>query len=366
MKSIMSHVWVWLGSCALYIVYKSCTVFTICLFLLILTDLLAHTVEAPEDWKLGGGGAVLLLPLLLGHHALPAHWPLRLPPPHWDLQLLTQLDGLAPGELLHPLHPAPRLLQNWRPGERERERGREREGERERGGEMERELLPLQRKSAFLLWSRHREIFSPRKKEQQTFTCTVSSSAPNEQFRHRRRSARCTSWWSCSSCSIWGVASCRSAAPRFARFEMPADTEVKGFSLGDGWFKTEIWSHPKKLKPVFSEHGNLWPRASMISSLQFPHLYSHYFAGMLQLGFDCYGGLLFPQSPQSRETFYLLQEHERCISSFHLPPSIFANVFTYCKKKAYVVFCNWGGSPLSFLRINSSFLICRNAQCLFS
>ena len=88
---------------------------------------------------------------------------------------------------------------------------------------------------------------------------------------------------------------------------------------------------------------------------------------------DCYGGLIFPQSPHSRETFYLLQEHLRCVSSFNLPLSnftssydIFANVYTYCKKNAYVVFCNWGGSPLSFLRTNSSFLICRNAQCVFS
>ena len=79
---------------------------------------------------------------------------------------------------------------------------------------------------------------------------------------------------------------------------------------------------------------------------------------------DCYVGFIFPQSPHSRETFYLLQEHLRCVSSFHLAPSnfissydIFANVYTYCKKNAYVVFCNWGGSPLSFLRINSSFLI---------
>ena len=56
-------------------------VITICLFLL--TDLLAHAVEAPEDWELGGGRAVLLLlPPVVHHHALPAALPGGAPGPH--------------------------------------------------------------------------------------------------------------------------------------------------------------------------------------------------------------------------------------------------------------------------------------------
>ena len=82
----------------------NCWFITICLFLL--TDLLAHAVEAPEDWQLGGCGTVLLLLFALlaalRHHALPAQRPLCLS--HWDLQLLAELDGLAPGQLPHALH----------------------------------------------------------------------------------------------------------------------------------------------------------------------------------------------------------------------------------------------------------------------